>query len=203
MKKLKRLITKYSIFEYLTFLFTIGAIFVIFKIPGAIKEKNLVKQDLVSAKKAYIKAYDAKEKREKSNTSKDTVDTQLTAKNTDEIMSSFVSAQNNYLRVYSRKITDDTSAELITRDTDVINAGKIFGTGIVPTLSSQNGLALVNPMEVKNPSISVSGLTPIGDQRYDGIFTVMSNGEFYALYTFIYDSAHNVIGNISTVTPKN
>lgn len=184
----------HSPFDYLLGILLLSIILVTIGIPHNIIKSNHLKKELNGLVSDYTKEWDKRDKNKKTETKSTT---SYLAKSTDDVINNFITTQNELLDAYHSEIQVATTSITFDSSQKLTDINNKFGTGITPTVSGQNNNLVIVPQGDAKYSIASSGLTPLGNQQYDGQFTISTNGNISQIITYTFDSNKNTIGNLS------
>lgn len=198
MRNIIEWLKNHSPLDYLLVVLVIVLATILFKIPGTVSVSHKNSAQLDAVVKEFNKEWNSREaeKKKQSSTNKQPIK-KAQADSVDQLIGNFVNAQNALTATYYSELSANNSVDTAS---NVAYNEKLqaFKQPLTPHLSGGTAGMIIQDTRIPSYSIESSGVSPIGNHRYVGVFKLSVNGQVFAITTYTFDSSTNTISNLST-----
>lgn len=187
----------HSPLDYLLVLLSVALLMLLIRIPGAISDNAKNQAQLTAVVKEFNKEWATHEKSAEKTAKKTDSQRKFQADSTDLLINNFVAAQNDLIATYYSESAKNNGTLDTANNVAYNEKLAAFKQPLTPHLSGGAAGMILQDSQLRNGyTLSTSKLTPLGKQRYTGIFKATAEDKVFATIVFTYDSTTNTIGNL-------
>ncbi len=197
MRNIIEWLKNHSPLDYLLVGLLILLVSLVIKLPSVISANSTNQAQLTAVIKEFDKEWSTRETSKKKASDKEKPQKQFQADSTDQLLSNFITAQNALIATYYSESAKNNNTLDTTSNVAYNEKLQAFKQPLTPHLSGgASGMVLQDSQLKQAYTLSTTKLTPLGKQRYTGVFKADIGGKVFAIVTYTYDSTSNTIGNL-------